>query len=377
MKGILHKEFGKCVSRGFLLIVAACLSLTACTDDADSQSDREEGDLLQLIPFVRQTEEMSTRADVVPDDYVPFTNVYPIAEGEKPSFGIFLAEPGTTAPDKMGMITYQGLDVENKDVWRSYVEVKQKSYYVYGYLPAEAAEGGATLEPYNGDFANGAVMTIKDLPAAATYDVCVITGIQDATSANAEIDLHLGKFAYQGKPKGQNYIGVLLDHLYSEIDFQFKVDERYNRQRHIRLKKMTLKSVGRDKVTATVRIVGNNTDSDPIEHLAWTANGGTSDAVLFENEAGVLVTTNAESFGQLRGFAMPAASNSLLLECIYDVYDIEDNLVRRNCKAENDLSLRVADLKRGEMSEVTLTVRPTYLYVLSEPDMDNPTVVMN
>ena len=377
MKGILHKEFGKCVSRGFLLIVAACLSLTACTDDADSQSDREEGDLLQLIPFVRQTEEMSTRADVVPDDYVPFTNVYPIAEGEKPSFGIFLAEPGATAPDKMGMITYQGLDVEDKDVWRSYVEVKQKSYYVYGFLPAEAAAGGATLEPYNGDFANGAVMTIKDLPAAATYDVCVITGIQDASSANAEIDLHLGKFAYQGKPKGQNYIGVLLDHLYSEIDFQFKVDEKYNRQRHIRLKKMTMKSVGRDKVTATVRIVGNNTDSDPIEHLAWTANGGTSDAVLFENEAGVLVTTNAESFGQLRGFAMPAASNSLVLECIYDVYDIDDNLVRRNCKAENNLSLKVADLKRGEKSVVTLTVRPTYLYVLSEPDMDNPTVVMN
>lgn len=377
MKGILHKEFGKCVSRGFLLMMAACLSLTACTDDADSQSDREEGDLLQLIPFVRQTEEMSTRADVVPDGYVPFTNVYPIAEGEKPSFGIFLTEPGATAPDKMGMITYQGLDVEDKDVWRSYVEVKQKSYYVYGFLPAEAAEGGATLEPYNGDFANGAIMTIKDLPAAATYDVCVITGIQDATSADADIDLHLGQFAYQGKPKGQNYIGVLLDHLYSEIDFQFKVDERYNRQRHIRLKKMTLKSVGRDKVTATVRIVGNNTDSDPIEHLAWTANGGTSDAVLFENEAGVLVTTNAESFGQLRGFAMPAASNSLLLECIYDVYDIEDNLVRRNCKAENDLSLRVADLKRGEMSEVTLTVRPTYLYVLSEPDLDNPTIVAN
>lgn len=377
MKGILHKEFGKCVSRGFLLMMAACLSLTACTDDADSQSDREEGDLLQLIPFVRQTEEMSTRADVVPDGYVPFTSIYPIAEGEKPSFGIFLTEPGATAPAKIGMITYQGLDVEDKDVWRSYVEVKQKSYYVYGFLPAEAAAGGATLEPYNGDFANGVVMTIKDLPAAATYDVCVITGIQDASSANAEIDLHLGKFAYQGKPKGQNYIGVLLDHLYSEIDFQFKVDERYNRQRHIRLKKMTLKSVGRDKVTATVRIVGNNTDSDPIEHLAWTANGGTSDAVLFENEAGVLVTTNAESFGQLRGFAMPAASNSLLLECIYDVYDIEGNLVRRNCKAENDLSLRVADLKRGEMSEVTLTVRPTYLYVLSEPDLDNPTIVAN
>ena len=377
MKGILHKEFGKCVSRGFLLIVAACLSLTACTDDADSQSDREEGDLLQLIPFVRQTEEMSTRADVVPDGYWPFTSIYPIAEGEKPSFGIFLAEPGATAPDKMGMITYQGLDVENKDVWRSYVEVKQKNYYVYGFLPAEAAEGGATLEPYNGDFANGAVMTIKDLPAAATYDVCVITGIQDATSANAEIDLHLGKFAYQGKPKGQNYIGVLLDHLYSEIDFQFKVDEKYNRQRHIRLKKMTLKSVGRDKVTATVRIVGNNTDSDPIEHLAWTANGGTSDAVLFENEAGVLVKTDAEEFGELRGFAMPAASNSLVLECIYDVYDIDDNLVRRNCKAENNLSLKVADLKRGEKSEVTLTVRPTYLYVLSEPDLDNPTIVAN
>lgn len=353
------------------------LLMVACTSDTESVPQDSDSDVLQLIPFMRPTEEVTTRAAVIPDGYKPFTDVYEIPDGTTSlSFGIFMTEAGTTPPASMGSIAYLGIDGNGVDKWRSYVEVKQKPYFVYGFLPAEAATGGATVDPYDGDFANGAVLTIKDLPAASAYDVCVITGVQDASSADEEIDLHLGRFAYQGKPKGQNYVGVLIDHLYSEIDFKFKVDEDYYALRHIKLTKMTLKSIGRDKATATVTIAANEADSNPIS-LSWTASGGTSDAVLFEDTEGTEITTVASGFGELRGFSAPAASNSLFIACEYDVYDINWNLVRPNCKAENNLSFKVTSLKPGEKSVVTITIKPTYLYVLSEPDLDNPTIELN
>jgi hypothetical protein len=353
--------------------------MVACTSDTEPTAvpQDSDSDVLQLIPFMRPNEEMTTRTAVIPDGYKPFTEVYEIPEGTTSlSFGIFMAEEGNTSPTKMGQIKYQGL-INGVDVWRSSVEVKQKQYYVYGFLPSEAATGGATVAAYNGDFKNGAVLTIKDLPAASSSDVCVITGVQDATSANAEIDLHLGRFAYQGKPKGQNYVGVLIDHLFSEIDFLFKVDAEYYALRHIKLKKLTLKSIGYTNVTATVRLLANDADNNPIDNLSWTNPNGTSNAVLFEDEAGTDITTEPSAFGEVRGFSAPAASNSLGIVCEYDVYDVKGNLVRPNCKAENNLSLKVKTLKPGQKAVVTITIKPTYLYVLSEPDLDNPTIETN
>ena len=353
--------------------------MAACTSDTEPTAvpQDSDSDLLQLIPFMRPSEEMTTRAVVIPNGYQRFTDVYKIPDGATTSFGIFMAEEGGTAPTKMGLITYQGVDANGKDKWRSYVEVKQKQYYVYGFLPAEAAEGGATVAPMNGDFKNGATLTIKDLPAASKYDVCVITGVQDASSANEEINLHLGCFAYQGKPKGQNYVGVLIDHLFSEIDFFFKVDGDYHALRHIKLKKLTLKSTGYSKVTATIPITANTTDTNPIGSITTTSPSGSSDVVLFENTTGKDITTDATAFGEVRGFSAPATSNTLSIACEYDVYDTNGNLVRQNCKAENNLSWKVQTLKPGEKAVVTITIRPTYLYVLSEPDLDNPTIEVN
>ena len=354
------------------------LLMAACTSEGDTASQDSDSDLLQLIPFVRPSEEMDTRAAVIPEGYKPFTEVYKVPDGNAPlSFGIFMTEEGSSSPTKMGQIKYQGVDANGKDKWRSYVEVKQKQYYVYGFLPSEAATGGATVTAYNDDFKNGAVLTIKDLPASSAYDVCVITGVQDASSANDEINLRLGRFAYLGKTKGQNYVGVLIDHLFSEIDFLFKVDAEYHALRHIKLKKLTLKSIGYGNVTATVSLVANETDTNPITSISWTSLSGSSDAVIFENAEGKEITTEASTFGELRGFSAPSASNSLGIVCEYDVYDVKGNLVRPNCKAENNLSWKVQTLQRGEKSVVTITIRPTYLYALSDQDLDNPTIDVN
>ena len=58
------------------------------------------------------------------------------------------------------------------------------------------------------------------------------------------------------------------------------------------------------------------------------------------------------------------------------------NLIRKDCQAENTIDLRKwfgNDLMttRGHSYSLTITVLPTYLYVLSDPDLDNPTLTIN
>ena len=52
--------------------------------------------------------------------------------------------------------------------------------------------------------------------------------------------------------------------------------------------------------------------------------------------------------------------------------------IRYGCEAENVINLyglfNIVGSLRGQMFKVTIKVIPTYLYVLSEPDMDNPTL---
>lgn len=76
------------------------------------------------------------------------------------------------------------------------------------------------------------------------------------------------------------------------------------------------------------------------------------------------------------GCFTPGSSSHFLLRSTYDVYDKAGNKIRKDCTAENKLSL-TSDLSRGKMHTVNITVTPTYLYVLSDPDLDNPTVTIN
>ena len=59
----------------------------------------------------------------------------------------------------------------------------------------------------------------------------------------------------------------------------------------------------------------------------------------------------------------------------YDVYDRKGNLIRENSEATNKLPNLAA--VRGQKVQVNLTVNPTYLYVLSDPDLDNPTITID
>ena len=76
---------------------------------------------------------------------------------------------------------------------------------------------------------------------------------------------------------------------------------------------------------------------------------------------------------------MPNEITTLILTSTYDVYDTQGNKTRENCQATNtmvlkDLHTELTYTQRGKRYTINMTIQPTYLYVLSDSDLNNPTV---
>ena len=85
----------------------------------------------------------------------------------------------------------------------------------------------------------------------------------------------------------------------------------------------------------------------------------------------------------VQGYMAPIGMTEFTLVSQYDVYDTKGNLIRENQTAANKININqifstqlitVTEFERGTRYTLKLKVNPTYLYMLSEPDLDNPTV---
>jgi hypothetical protein len=90
-----------------------------------------------------------------------------------------------------------------------------------------------------------------------------------------------------------------------------------------------------------------------------------------------MVVPTSPSFSDHVGCFAPNTCKNFTLRTTFDVYDKEGNLTRKGAVAENKISLAAVDLAAGEVYTVNLTIRPTYLYVLSDPDLENPTITQS
>jgi hypothetical protein len=343
--------------------------LYGCTSDNEGQD--EQDDTLQLVAYTRSYDDI-TRA--VPDGYNPFN------PDDVTSIGIFLTTSPTGLPERVGHFSYNG------NSWRSNISVKSGTYYIYGFMPGDIISAEPTaISPLSGDFKNGAVMTLDGLKPISKTDVCVIVGVKGVTSSSTENDVSLGKFEYIGigKEKGQHFVNLLMDHIYSCLQFRMQVEDSYSVLRTIKLKKMELRTAKISATKAVITLTANTTGANPLgNNISWstpTASTGMS-MTLFESEEGeALPSVAAATPLLLSGNIMPGCDDALSLVCIYDVYDRKGNLVRKDCEATNTLpkSLGISSLKAGERQPIELTVAPTYLGVLSDPDLNNPDITFN
>ena len=320
---------------------------------------------------------------------------------------------------KNGQEPKQGHFFKGSDGWRTNITItssdisplpKTPTFYLYGYVPHTAGiscsitdyNGGATDEEKNADYDKGAILTLTNVPTIMAKDLCVVIGAKngktsyEAPPADYSVTgLRRGDFAYDaavikkasgGDPASGsgNFVYLLFDHLYAGLNVEIKVDGDYNDLRTIKLKSLQLEASDdedhaiKEHTNITVTLEAKDTDANPITDVTYEphASSKAANATIFESGAGFTLT---DAYQQFTSHFIPTGVVKLILTSTYDVYDKNDNLVREDCKATNviDFSKLVSyfeEVRRGTKYNVKMTVNPTYLYMLSEPDLNNPTV---
>lgn len=321
--------------------------LTACSSD---DTPKEEGNTLQIVGFTRA-------GDTTPADYA----YSPLK--------LYFYDDG----QQTGQFFYNGA------IWRSAIEVTAgHKYSVYGYAPANSGTCDVTSISHS-----GATLKISDLTTVNAEDVCIVVGVQQLESSTTEKNIPLGKFDFVGQ-SGQNYINVLVDHIYASLQCQFKVDPTYNAIRCIHVTKLELKTtLTYPTGTMTASLAANSAGTDPITSLTWDLVDGEPKEPITIFEAKdkehemVLGTDWSVPFGM--GCYVPDTdvTDGMTLITTYDIYDRKYNLIRQGCEASNQVANLLAGHTRGQRVTLRINVAPTYLYQLSDPDLDNPEFTVN
>ena len=290
---------------------------------------------------------------------------------------------------------------ETNNNWTSRVPLKDSEHFVYGYMPKSDVQGSVTIEPLSWGtsgttFSNGAILTLRDVNVVTPNDICVIVGAAGYSTTKPDMSSRLGNFRFStetASPDGDNLF-LLIDHLYAGLKFKMSLGINYAKLRKIKVKSVRLiPDNGGDNVvesvTAVVTIVANDTGLNPIVRqndatgsnisgeVNFPADGfrtgrNPRPATLYEGTGRELTTTPQEFMACF----CASTNNRFTLETTYDVYDSKRNLIRENETARNTIKLLRA-LSPGQIHTVNITVEPTYLYMLSEPDLDNPSFMMN
>lgn len=282
--------------------------------------------------------------------------------------------PQEGGASQSGTITYNGIDDNNDIIWNATrLEVKPgRDYYIFGFMPAGI--GSNNTVTVNSE--TSATMNFYNLPAVTDQDICVIVGVKEGKTQLGISDQ--GSFVYHAPENTSEgyFVSLLADHLYASVEFRVTIDTEYNVLRKVMLKKMTLKCKEKDKATQNlvVHFTMNDVGTHPIVETPTSspqsaATENVKDLYDAGEGSGEELSTQFKSF---TGYFAEACAEDLSIECEYDIYDrvSGDNNKIETRTVVNGLKSLLKNLKRGQKKVINLTVDPTYLYQLSDGDVD-------
>ena len=366
-----------------MLCLGLLLTLSGCSADHDDVGEQpglpmqpgkpdqpNQQNLRELYLSFGSHRYTTTRASGLPDNFEAYdhtTSLTPVMQIQT----YLTSTDGTYVANDF---TYELK--EEKHTWVSKVALKDGQYYLYGFMPKGVTESSVTIGPYDDDYSKGAILKLNGLNSVVPDDICVIVGAEGYGSESKpdipDMSSRLGQFGYNTSDGDKLFL--LVDHLYSGIQFNMRLGEKYSELRRIKVKKIQLTPKDGDNevvktVNATVTIQANTESASPISVVIQEDKKGTDpkEAVLYEGEKEL--TDVDQKF--LACFC-PSNNKKFVLETTYDVYDTNGNMIRQGVTASNAIALQM-DMSAGQIHYVNITVEPTYIYVLSEPDLDNPT----
>ena len=350
------------------LVVGGLLLLSGCSGGSSGDDvPPSEQSYLQLGAVTR-----TAGAFGIPDANNPATNIQ-----------LFLATQAPTNEDPNHYTLVEKMYSYSTDHWSSltpFLVKENTQYYLYGYMPASLS---ATQSAPEGDYSKGMNLTLSNLPAITTDDICVLVGVQRVGANSGSPTVTEGQYGFITGIKGQNYLNLLMAHLYAKMKVSFKIDPAYAELRSIHLKNITLTSKYADGASVTVNLrsgqgIGSPTfpsgSEGAVDHnvILFKSSAVIPEKVLDKSFVSTPLTLDIPAYCRPMGLE---GTYHLTLTTTYDVYDTKNqNLGERT--SENKIDFNMAEVRPGQEKDIVLTVKPTYLYVLSEYDADNPTITL-
>jgi hypothetical protein len=342
---IINKKYISILSLAIAILLCACSSDNPEVQTVSAEAQPVGGDIQVLAyapPF----------ANTDPTD-AP-AGFYAYTPDKTTNMGIYMLSGGAAIKEER--ITY------NTNKWHAYFDMAANTpYTVYGYMPKTGSMSSSLTDVTE----NAAKLTITGIKPVTTDDICIITGVKETNTGLKE-----GQFGwYMANANDNFYMYLLLDHIYASVNFSMIIDAEYAQLRTIKLKTMKLRT-DKGSVNATITLTHNDTGASPISSATYTSDGTSCEVEIFNDAEGTALDTTEPLI--INAYFAPTFSGNMTMVTTYDVYDRKGNLIRKDCEATNKVPN--LDAVRGQQVLANLTVNPTYLNVLSDPDLDNPTV---
>ena len=327
-----------------ILVIMALLFAAGCSKDAADNTESAQESQPASLKVVGLTRATSGNTDW--DD-----------------IHIYLTSSGTqVAEGKFGYAS------DTKE-WSTHLKLKSGAgtFRLYGFMPDDPSLTASLQNVTTVD----AQIKLENVNPLTTIDYCVVTGVRQVETASDHTSATRGMFSFDYDSYRQNYINLFLDHLMSRLVFNMKISPTYDAVRTIKVKKMTLKLADISSMSVTVTF----SDNHGISAISYLPTGVAANSCIIENEEKTLTTSPAAI---CTGYMVPdnVFINKLELETEFEVYNKKgDKIAERT--AVNKLTEPLAELQRGEERTLLLTIDPSYLYVLSDPDLDNPTITID
>ena len=409
-----------------LLLMAVGTLFVGCTDD-DEELGKRNTSTLQLIPAVSVPNvAVVTRAagDPLPNSWKLYEDIYPLSLDRTVAINIFMVEnhkdEGTLDPASVTGTNNNKFTLKKNGNWDSNVRVVDaQKYYIFGFLCDTYSSATLSLLEGSSTYSDGGKIELKGLGAATAADVSLVVGTRKPAEGESMSDAAvvkdiiehpeattvdaLGKFDYAAATNN-NYIYLWLDHLYSCVNFEFEVEDKYSQLREIQMKKVTLTVNGRTfNVTAEVRKDKNPSllhiisvaedDAIPSKDFKVTVFDGDATKIPAHSEIGKKDAGGKEIKPlSVPGYFAPGSMKEFTAQFEFDViskgYNYatgEQIITRKSATATNKFpanifgydditTMKVKTLAPGRVYTIKATIAPTYLYQLASDDLDNPTI---
>ena len=251
------------------------------------------------------------------------------------------------------------------------VKPGRRTFWLYGYMPA--------AEDLQGEIVGQRQLILSGIKPMSVHDICIVTGVK---SWNESVTPERGTFDFEYINSDYNdmtVLNLLLEHMLGHIDFKFKVGTRYSQLRDIKVTKLAIQTSAKSTIKATINLPEG---VEGVVRITYTSEGTDTDYktilrdathadVGHEFDEAITLTTTGVEIGSVNVAVGSGLSDLYELVSTYEVYDKKGNLLSTR-HATNKLSDILPVM--GQSKEITLIVEPTYLYQLSEDDLNDPEV---